>query len=85
MVDRTDEGLVDYLIVRLAYDNKTFDSFNVRVLLALTKQLFKISSKEYVFALQTISLPLIHSIVGINFIINGTTALFFLDNIVIVK
>jgi len=41
MVTRTDEGLVDYLIVRRAYDNKTFDSFNVRVLPALTKQLFK--------------------------------------------
>ena len=84
MIGRTEEGLSDYLVVRVFYDNKIFDSFNVRVLPALTKQVFKISLEEYVFAVQTISLPILQPIIGLELIVNGTDAQFLIDNIVIV-
>jgi hypothetical protein len=85
MIGRPPEGLIDYLIVRVLYEIGTNDSFNVRVLPALTKQIYKISSEEYITAVQTISLPLLNPIIGLEFLINGTNAQFLIDNIVIVK
>ncbi|CAF3516125.1 unnamed protein product [Rotaria sp. Silwood1] len=84
MIGRTPDGLVDNLSVILMYENEKYDSFIVHVLPALTKQLFKISFEEYVTALQTISLPLLHPIIGLEFVINGTNAQFLIDNIVVV-
>ncbi len=85
MIGRTYEGLIDYLIVRIFYENGMNDSFDIRVLPALIKQIYKISSEEYVTAVQTISLPLLHPIIGLEFVVNGTNAQFLIDNIVIVK
>ena len=85
LVGRTSEGLVDDLLVRVFYQNGTSDSFNVHVLPALTKRMYKISEEEYVFAVQTISLPLIDAIVSLEFHINGTNAQFLLDDLVLVK
>ncbi|CAF3600711.1 unnamed protein product, partial [Rotaria sp. Silwood2] len=85
MIGRTPDGLVDNLSVILMYENETYDSFIVHVLPALTKQVFKISSEKYVTAVQTISLPLLHPIVGLEFVINGTNAQFLIDNIAVVN
>ncbi|CAF1095385.1 unnamed protein product [Rotaria sordida] len=84
MIGCTPDGLADNLSVILMYENETNDSFIVHVLPALTKQVFKISFEEYVTALQTISLPLSHPIIGLEFVINGTNAQFLIDNIVVV-
>ncbi|CAF4977163.1 unnamed protein product [Rotaria sp. Silwood1] len=85
MIGRTPEGLINNLTVLLWYENGTYDSFVVHVLPALSKQIFKISSLEYVTAVQTISLPLLHPIIGLEFVVNGTNAQFLIDNIVIVN
>ena len=85
MIGRTSEGLIDYLAVRVFYENGIFDSFIVPVIPSLTKQIFKISSEEYVTSVQTISLPLLHPIIGLEFVINGTNAQFLIDSIVIVS
>jgi hypothetical protein len=76
MIGRTADGLVDYLTVRVFYEIGTFDPFDVHVLPALTKQIYKISSEEYVVAVQTISLPLLHPILHLEFVVNGTNAVF---------
>jgi len=83
MNGRTSEGLIDYLIVRIFYKNQTYDSFNIHVFPALTKQIYKISLEEYVTAVQTISLQVLYSIIALEFIVNGTNAQFLIDNIVI--
>jgi hypothetical protein len=85
MIGQTSDGSIDDLIVRVFYHIGTYDSFVVHVLPALTKQVSKISFEEYVTAVQTISLPLLHPIIGLEFIINGTDAQFLIDNIVIVN
>lgn len=84
-VGRTSEGLVDDLLVRVFYQNGTFDSFNVHVLPALTKRMYKISPQEYVFAIQTISLPLIDAIIRLEFHLNGLNSQFLLDDLVLVR
>jgi hypothetical protein len=85
MIGRTADGLIDNLRVRIFYEIGTYDSFVVHVPPALTKQVFKIIPEEYVTAVQTISLPLLHPIIGFEFIIDGTNAQFLIDNIVIVN
>jgi hypothetical protein len=85
MIGRTINEHVDYLTVLIFYENDTNDSFPVHVLPALKKKVFKTISEEYVSAAQTISLPLLHPIIALEFIVNGTNAQFFIDNIVIVK
>jgi hypothetical protein len=85
MIGRTHEGLIDYLIVRVFYEIGTYDLFVVHVLPALTKKIFKIAPEEYVIAVQTISLPLLNPIIGLEFVVNGTNAQFLIDNIAIVK
>ena len=85
MIGRTPDGLVDYLTVSIFYEDGTNDSFPVHVLPALNKKVFKAISEEYVTAVQTISLPLVSPIIGLEFILNGTDAQFIIDNIVLVK
>ncbi|CAF5014131.1 unnamed protein product [Rotaria sp. Silwood1] len=82
-VGRPEGGLVDNLEVQLFYDNESSGSFMVHVLPALSKQLFKSGSLEYVVAVQTIALPLLCPIIGLEFVVNGTSAQFLIDNIVI--
>ncbi|CAF3579604.1 unnamed protein product [Rotaria sp. Silwood1] len=82
-VGRPEGGLVDNLEVQLFYDNESSGSFMVHVLPALSKQLFKRGSLEYVVAVQTIALPLLCPIIGLEFVVNGTSAQFLIDNIVI--
>ncbi|CAF0973935.1 unnamed protein product [Rotaria sp. Silwood1] len=83
MIGRTPEGLVDNLTMILWYENGKFDSFVVHVLPALSKRIFKLSSTEYVTAVQTISLPLLFPVIGLEFIINNMNAQFLIDNIVV--
>ncbi|CAF2444102.1 unnamed protein product [Rotaria sp. Silwood2] len=83
MIGRTSEGLIDNLTVLLWYENGTFDSFVVHVLPALSKRIFKLSSTEYVTAVQTMSLPLAYPVMGLEFVINDTNAQFLIDNIVV--
>ncbi|CAF1106904.1 unnamed protein product [Rotaria sordida] len=85
MIGRTPEGQVDNLTVLLWYENETFDSFIVHVLPALSKRIFKLSSTEYVTAVQTISLPLLSPVIGLEFVVNDTNAQFLIDNIVVAK
>ncbi|CAF4293853.1 unnamed protein product [Rotaria sp. Silwood2] len=82
-VCRAPEGLVDHLTVQLFYDNGTSDSFVVNVLPALGKRIFKASSTEYVTAIQTISLPLLRPMVGLEFMVDGVNAQFLVDDIVL--
>lgn len=85
MIGRTDNELVDYLTVSIFYEDETNELFPIRVLPALKKKVFKFISEEDVIAVQTISLPLISPIIGLEFILNVTDAQFIIDNIVLVK
>ena len=85
MIGRTNNELVDYITIRVFYGTGTSDSFDVYSPPALIKQIFKISAEESVISVQTISLPLAHPIVGLEFVVNGTDAQFLVDNVVIVK
>ncbi|CAF3566394.1 unnamed protein product [Rotaria sp. Silwood1] len=82
-VCRAPEGLVDHLTVQLFYDNGTSDSFMVHVLPALGKRVFKTGSTDYITAIQTISLPLLRPMVGLEFIVDGVNAQFLVDDIVV--
>jgi hypothetical protein len=72
-------------MIRVFYQTGTDDLFDVRIRSALTKKICKIALEEYVIAVQTISLPLLHPIIGIECGMNETNVQFLIDNIVIVK
>ncbi|CAF1548155.1 unnamed protein product, partial [Rotaria sordida] len=77
-IGRPKSGLVDYLTIQVFYDDVSKESFPVHVLPALDNRIFKTGLTEYVFAVRTIALPLQHSIIGLDLVLNGTQAQFFI-------